>query len=533
MANTYEDFERAARSAGLYNQFSPYDLQLAKANPDVGFGILSAKQSWNSASDDAGRAAANQRAESLRSNAKTSAGLTNYTGGSWGLEYNPMYDPTPVQAPAPSFSGGGAAALPSAPVTQYPASSLPASPTWTSQPQQSFDFSRFGSAPQYSSPYTGQINEAIGALGAYKPFEYDKEAPVWESRYDDRIQDALNKVTGYGPFSYEHGTDPVYQAYAKQYRREGERSMQGTLAQKAAQTGGVASSAAVAAAQQSQNYYNAQLADKIPELYSQAYARYLKDFSMQQDKLSQLQNAENNDWTKYRSDLSQFNTDRDFAFGVYQDAYNQLYNKFSALMSQDKNMFSQSEAQRDQWNADVDRAYKAYRDQIGDSQFDQRMAYQAARDAYDDAYKRTVLGYNQEQDAFSNAYNLSNAAYDREQDALDRDLAYAKFSAGSASGGVGSSGGGGYASDAASAYGIPAPAQAPSYSSSASAPGGKTTYYNIYNTAGGDVIDRVPERDAANMIDAGAAKMVRDKNGNVVITKTNPRDVKKVYATTR
>ena len=62
---TYDDFVRAANNAGLYNQFSAYDLNLAQANPDIGMGLLSAKQQWNSATDDAGRAAANPSKTSL------------------------------------------------------------------------------------------------------------------------------------------------------------------------------------------------------------------------------------------------------------------------------------------------------------------------------------------------------------------------------------------------------------------------------------------------------------------------------------
>ncbi len=472
---TYQDFENAVSNAGLASQFSSYDLALAKANPDVGMGLLSAKQSWNTANksgDTAGMSAANQRAEQLRSNAASTSGMTSYTGGSWGLEYNPIGGT--VQSPdtqtsftpqtqnatqsaysLPSASTSSSYSLPSAPATstaasalpsvpttssyslpsvpatsssasalpsvptstKYSADSLPDSPTWESKTYDDFDMSQFGEAPTYQSAYTDQINSALGNLGSYGAFTYDA-APTWESRHDDRIQSALNDVTDYGKFSYDYATDPVYQAYAKQYRREGDRSMQSTLANKAAQTGGVASSAAIAASQQAQNYYNAQLADKIPELYSQAYSRYLQDYSMQQDKLAALQNAEANDFSKYQTELSQYNTDRAQAFDVYQDAYNQLYNTYSALLTQDENAFSQSEAERAQWNADVDRAYQAYRDKISDSQWDQQMAYQAARDAYNDAYNKVTLGYSQEQDAFNNAYNLAQAQYNREQDAF-------------------------------------------------------------------------------------------------------------------
>ena len=99
MAYTYNQFLDAANSSGLYNKFSAYDLELAQANPDIGMGLLSAKQDWeraNTAGDSAAKAAANARAEALRSNAYNTAGITSYTGGSWGNEYNPIANPYPT-----------------------------------------------------------------------------------------------------------------------------------------------------------------------------------------------------------------------------------------------------------------------------------------------------------------------------------------------------------------------------------------------------------------------------------------------------
>ena len=40
MAYTYDDFLSAVNKAGLMNNFSSYDLQLAAENPIAGMGIL-------------------------------------------------------------------------------------------------------------------------------------------------------------------------------------------------------------------------------------------------------------------------------------------------------------------------------------------------------------------------------------------------------------------------------------------------------------------------------------------------------------
>lgn len=63
----------------------------------------------------------------------------------------------------------------------------------------------------------------------------------------------------------------LWEDYRKQYLREGARAYQNSLGEAAANTGGVASTAAVAAAQQAQNYYGAKAADAKVSLYQQAF----------------------------------------------------------------------------------------------------------------------------------------------------------------------------------------------------------------------------------------------------------------------
>ena len=77
------------------------------------------------------------------------------------------------------------------------------------------------------------------------------------------LQQALGGVTNYGPFVYDKNTDPVYQAVAQQYRREGDRAARNALAAAATRSGGANSSAAIAASQQAQNAYGAALSDRV------------------------------------------------------------------------------------------------------------------------------------------------------------------------------------------------------------------------------------------------------------------------------
>ena len=110
-------------------------------------------------------------------------------------------------------------------------------------------------------------------------------------------------------FSYDLESDPVWQAYKKQYTREGQRATQDALGTTAASTGGIPSSYATAAATQAGDYYAAQMTDKVPELYQQAYNRYLNE-------------------------LSQWNADRSFGYGQYIDELNtQIANRQETLQN--------------------------------------------------------------------------------------------------------------------------------------------------------------------------------------------------------
>ena len=74
---------------------------------------------------------------------------------------------------------------------------------------------------------------------------------------------------------------------------------------------------------QANNYYNSQLNDKIPELYQLAYEKYLKDIDLQIQDLGILQDMSDRQYSRYRDTMSDWQNDRQFAYGVYHDAVNQ------------------------------------------------------------------------------------------------------------------------------------------------------------------------------------------------------------------
>lgn len=266
---TYDDFRRRVTESGLDGQFSDADLALAQRNPDAGMSLLNYKIDYANATTPEMRALANQGAESLRTE------YGGYTGGTDGSSFylSPM---SPGQ-----FS--------------------------------------YQDAPTFTDNWADRIESAYQATQNREPYSYAGTAPVYESRYDPQIQNTIAGILDRGEFSYDPKTDPVYSSYQKQYTREGQRATADALGQAAAATGGMPSSYAVTAATQAGDYYASQMADKIPELYRDAYNRYLQEYQMKLSDLTALRGLESDDYSKYRDQLSQFNADRNFDYAAWLD----------------------------------------------------------------------------------------------------------------------------------------------------------------------------------------------------------------------
>lgn len=303
MAMTYQDILKDIQAAGLENQFSKYDLATAQRFPEFGASMLSIKKDWNAATDQAGKAAANQAAEALRRQ------YGSYLGGVDGSKYYSL-------GPSPG---------------------------------------------SYQSAYQQQIQDALDRLGNYQSFDYGP-APTYNNRYQTEIDDLLDRVQNYENFSWSKETDPAYSAYAKQYRREGARATEDAMAAAAAATGGQISTAAMTAASQAGDYYAGKLADAIPQLYENAYNRYLSEYSKLVDQLNQTQQQEQMDYNKYLTELGQYNTDRNFGYNQWLDEYNMLGSYLGALQGQDST------------------EYDRLMDQVGYNH-DQQSLYQAQVDA--------------------------------------------------------------------------------------------------------------------------------------------------------
>ncbi len=203
--------------------------------------------------------------------------------------------------------------------------------------------------------------EATGGGAAAKTTS-SWRAPAYSSKFQKARDDALAALKAVKPFSYDPESDPLFQGYKKTYTREGQRAMQDTLGEVSARTGGLASSYATSAAQQANNSYMQQLADKIPQLQEMAYRMYrdrLGDLRADVDLYGGLEDR----------DRSRFESDRSFDYGVH-------------------------------------------RDQVADERYADELAYDRGRDALADQRYDDERAYERGQDDIANGWNIYNASGD-------------------------------------------------------------------------------------------------------------------------
>lgn len=213
---------------------------------------------------------------------------------------------------------------------------------------------------------TANIKKQDTQLPTYD-FAYSGDSrPTYDSSYSQRIDDMLNQILNRDAFSYDAANDPLYQQYKTQYNREGNRSMNDTLASAAANAGGM-NSYAITAAQQANDYYATQLNDKIPELYQLAYEMYLQDIDNQVRDLGLLTQMDDTQYARYRDTMGDWENDRDFAYNKYRDDMSDY-----------------------QWGTEFN--YGIDRDNVSDDRYDQEWEYQQQQDAYSKAMTMLKAG---------------------------------------------------------------------------------------------------------------------------------------------
>jgi len=337
--HTYEDFTKKLGSSGLQGQFSAEDLALAQRDPDRGMTILNAKIGWNNSKDPVQQAYYHSMSEQARKEGG------NYSGGGNGADYLYLGDASAGAQNKLNELGNYGSFQYESPYAQQLDSALKGL-------QNTGSFQWAGTAPTYTNSYQNLQNDLLNKLGQQGSFSYDKTAPSYQNQYAEMQKDLLDQIVNRPEFSWDKNSDPSYSAYRKEYLREGDRASANALAQASAASAGRPSSYAATAAAQAGDYYAGKLADKIPELYENAYQHYLNEYSMKRQDLSNVNTQEQLDYSKYLDQLGQFNTDRNFALQSYNANRDSILDQFNAANSLADREFNLYQTNLGQYNTD-------------------------------------------------------------------------------------------------------------------------------------------------------------------------------------
>jgi len=176
--------------------------------------------------------------------------------------------------------------------------------------------SRGASSADVGSALQSRVSKAMATPGlsqyAYDDVYNQARGYIEQNQQKDKFDSLLDRIVNRDPFSYDPAKDPSYQAYATQYTNQGNKAMQDTMGSFAGMTGGLPSSAAMAAAQQANNEYMSELSAMVPQLEQMQYGRYQDEISNDVTALGALQGV--------MQDERDYQTDQeDKAFAKAQD----------------------------------------------------------------------------------------------------------------------------------------------------------------------------------------------------------------------
>lgn len=251
------------------------------------------------------------------------------------------------------------------PAQSSPTTTQQSTPTEAAKP--SAAESKFEYSPYTESDTVKQAQAMLDQQLAQKPGQYESQ---WQSQLDE----VMNKILNREKFSYDLNGDALYQQYKDQYTTKGKMAMLDTMGQAQAMTGGYGNSYAQSVGQQAYQGYLQQLNDVIPELYKLALDKYNNEGQDLYNQFALLGDRESMDYDRYRDQVGDWQTERDYLTNRYDTERDYDYGKYA-----DERDFAYG-----QFSDDKAYAYQQERDQIADQQW--QAEFDEAKRQYDQNY---------------------------------------------------------------------------------------------------------------------------------------------------
>lgn len=163
---------------------------------------------------------------------------------------------------------------------------------------------------------------------------------AFQSKYTDQINTLLDQILNEKEFSYTGSdmmNDDLYKAMSDQYEHNARKAMQNAMGNAQAQTGGYGSTYSQAAGQQAYDETMSNMNDIALELADRAYQKYTDNRANRYNQMATVTGLDNTDYSRYRDDVSDWQTDRSYYAGRYDNEYAQDYGAYRDSVSDAQN----------------------------------------------------------------------------------------------------------------------------------------------------------------------------------------------------
>ena len=262
----------------------------------------------------------------------------------------------------------GALTKASTPTTPTTSTTQEATPSTTPAATTETKNTSFSYSDYKPSDAVSQAQQMLNQQLSQKPGEY-------QSTWQDQINDTLQQILNREKFSYDLNGDALYQQYKDQFTTQGKMAMMDTMGQAQAMTGGYGNSYAQSVGQQAYQGYLQQLNDKVPELYQLALNKYQMEGDALTDQYALLAQQEQQDYGRYRDQMgdwqterdfltNRYDTERDYDYSKWADGRDFAYSQFADDRAYDYQV-DRDKATDEQWQKEFDEAKRQFDLQYG------------------------------------------------------------------------------------------------------------------------------------------------------------------------
>lgn len=197
--------------------------------------------------------------------------------------------------------------------------------------------------PTGTTPSNGSSTPLYGSDGSkawqqgFKPTELtehyknsmletdDARPDKYQSAYEGTINSLLEIIRNQKPFDVKSDANynALYDQYAERYKAQAQRAMNDAMASANAQTGGYGSTYGQAVGQQAYDNTMQGMNDNNLNLLNLAYQMYTDNQANDYKKLNAYQSQDNTMYGRYRDDVADWQTDRNYNANQYWNSFQQ------------------------------------------------------------------------------------------------------------------------------------------------------------------------------------------------------------------